>query len=58
LPGETKIEIVSSVIKLLTDSFKVVPVGAHAAEVARLSDLPLREPKFELGPGRSAEVLQ
>ena len=58
MASKTKIEVVARIIEMLTDSFTVVPVRSHAAELAGLSGLPLRDPEFKLSSSRSAEVLQ
>ena len=54
MASKTKIEVVARIIEMLTDSFTVVPVRSHAAELAGLSGLP----EFKLSSSRSAEVLQ
>jgi peptidoglycan/xylan/chitin deacetylase (PgdA/CDA1 family) len=46
LPGDRKMELVSEVIRRLTDKFRVVPLQHHAQEAAERPDLPMVEPYF------------
>jgi hypothetical protein len=46
LPRERKLHVVSEVLRLLSDRFRVVTLREHAREAARTSALPVRQPNF------------
>jgi hypothetical protein len=46
LPRDSKMELVSEVIRRLTDEFTVVTLQHHAQEAAKTPDLPVVEPSF------------
>jgi len=46
-PGERKLELVSEVLRRLSNQFTVVTVERHAQEAARVCNLPVMQPRFE-----------
>jgi hypothetical protein len=46
LPSETKLEVVSEILRLLSDQFRLVTVHQHALQASQTADLAVMEPKF------------
>ena len=50
LPGRKKLELVSKVIKIYSESFTIVPMQEHARAISRDINLPTVEPVFRATP--------